>query len=251
MNDRGLQFSPVDLLKSLLLERSEQTRRPRLNEVWRKAMTGLSALGGTGAAADFVKALLVGRYADPVNADDLSRIEASLHEWIHGNLAQMALVRPANFAAFITEEFAPFAEAYCTLFSAAQSPDSNMGLHKLFFNNVNGIRKQFQLIFAAVRRGDSVSPTSLTCSTSAALSPGTRPIPPNSTSPSVSSSPNSAAPPIWKRSLVCSAPNCRSIRSISPTSRRSDLARITAGRSTIYLPGSPPSSRPSAAAPTG
>ena len=155
MNDRGLQLSPVDLLKSLLLARSEQTRRRRLNDTWRKAMTGLSALGGTGAAADFVKALLVGRYADPANADDLTRIEVSFHEWIHGNLERMALARPADFAAFVTDEFAPLADAYCTLFSAAQSPDSNTDLHSLFFNNVNGIRNQFHLIFASVGRGDS------------------------------------------------------------------------------------------------
>jgi hypothetical protein len=155
MNDRGLQLSPVDLLKSLLLARSEQTRPRQLNETWRKAMTGLSALGGMGTAADFVKSLLVGRYADPGNADDLARIEVSFHEWIHRNLKRMDLVRPADFAAFVTDEFEPFADAYCTLFHAAQSPDSNTDLHALFFNNVNGIRNQFQLIFAAVRRGDS------------------------------------------------------------------------------------------------
>jgi hypothetical protein len=67
----------------------------------------------------------------------------------------MDLVRPADFADFVTDEFAPHAEAYCTLFRAAQSPDSNTDLHSLFFNNINGIRSQFQLIFAAVRRGDS------------------------------------------------------------------------------------------------
>ena len=72
MNDRGLQLSPVDLLKSLLLARSEQTRRRRLNEVWRKAMTGTVRPGRTGAATDFVKALLVGRYANPAIADDLT-----------------------------------------------------------------------------------------------------------------------------------------------------------------------------------
>src|SRR5262249_27080400 len=64
MNDRGLQLSPVDLLKSFLLAKSEQTRHRRLNEVWRDAMAGLSALdGGMGAATDFVTALLIGRYA--------------------------------------------------------------------------------------------------------------------------------------------------------------------------------------------
>jgi hypothetical protein len=155
MNDRGLQLSPVDLLKSFLLARSEQTRPRRLNETWRKAMTGLSALGGMGAATDFVKALLVGRYADPRDADGLARIESSFHEWFRGNLTRMELVRPADFAAFVTDEFAPLADAYCTLFHAARSPDSNTDLHSLFFNNVNGIRSQFQLIFAAVRRGDS------------------------------------------------------------------------------------------------
>ena len=108
-----------------------------------------------GAATDFVKALLVGRYADPGDADDLMRIETSFHEWIRGNLMRMDLIRPADFASFVTDEFAPLAEAYCTLFRAAQSPDSNTDLHSLFFNNVNGIGNQFQLIFAAVRRGDS------------------------------------------------------------------------------------------------
>jgi hypothetical protein len=157
MNDRGLQLSPVDLLKSFLLASSEQTQHRRLNETWRKAMTGLSALsvGGMGTATDFVKALLVGRYADPGDANDLMRIETSFHEWIRANLMRMGLIRPADFASFITCEFAPLAEAYCTLFRAAQSPDSNTDLHSLFFNNVNGIGSQSQLIFAAVRRGDS------------------------------------------------------------------------------------------------
>src|SRR5215471_2736136 len=155
MNDRGLQLSPVDLLKSFLLARSEQTRHRRLNETWRKAMTGLSALGGMGAATDFVKALLIGRYADPGDASDLVRIETSFHEWIRGNLVRIDLVRPSDFAAFVTDEFAPHAEAYCKLFWAAQSPESNTDLQSLFFNNINGIRSQFQLIFAAVRRGDS------------------------------------------------------------------------------------------------
>jgi hypothetical protein len=108
-----------------------------------------------GTATDFVKALLVGRYADPGDASDLTRIETSFHEWIRGNLLRMGLARPADFAAFVTDEFAPHAEAYCTLFRAAQAPDSSTDLHSLFFNNVNGIRSQFQLIFAAVRRGDS------------------------------------------------------------------------------------------------
>ena len=155
MNDRGLQLSPVDLLKSFLLAKSEQKQPRRLNDTWRTAMTGLSALGGMGAATDFVKALLVGRYADPDDASDLARIETSFHEWIRGNQTRMNLVRPADFAAFVTEEFAPHAEAYCTLFWAAQAPESNTDLQSLFFNHVNGIRSQFQLIFAAVRRGDS------------------------------------------------------------------------------------------------
>ena len=156
MNDRGLQLSPVDLLKSFLLAKSDQTRFRRLNDTWRKVMTGLSSLdGGMGAATDFVKALLIGRYANPISADDVARIETSFHEWIRGNLTRMNLIRPADFAEFVTDEFAPLADMYCTLFHAARSPDSHTALHSLFFNSVNGIRDQFQLIFAAVRRGDS------------------------------------------------------------------------------------------------
>jgi hypothetical protein len=199
MNDRGLQLSPVDLLKSFLLAKSEQKQPRRLNDTWRTAMTGLSALGGMGAATDFVKALLIGRYADPDDASDLTRIETSFHEWIRGNETRMNLVRPADFAAFVTDEFAPHAEAYCKLFWAAQSPESNTDLQSLFFNHVNGIRSQFQLIFAAVRRSDSpdqirsgprpgASPTTSTCSMSTGLSPGTPRIPPNSTPLFVTSS---------------------------------------------------------------
>ena len=58
----------------------------------------------------------------------------------------MKLVGSADFASFMTDEFAPFAEAYCTLFHAAQSPSSNTDLHSLFFNHVNGIGKQFPLV---------------------------------------------------------------------------------------------------------
>jgi len=155
MNDRGLQLSPLDLLKSFLLAKAGQAHHRRVNDTWRKAMTALSALGGTGAASDFLKALLIGRYADPGDDRDLARIETSFHEWIRGNLDKMGLARPADFAAFITDEFAPFAESYCTFFRAAGSPDSNMNLRSLFFNNVNGIDGQFQLIFAALARGDS------------------------------------------------------------------------------------------------
>ena len=128
MNDRGLQLSPLDLLKSFLLAKAGQAHHRRVNDTWRKAMTALSALGGTGAASDFLKALLIGRYADPGDDRDLARIETSFHEWIRGNLDKMGLARPADFAAFITDEFAPFAESYCTFFRAAGSPDSNMNL---------------------------------------------------------------------------------------------------------------------------
>ena len=132
VNDRGLQLTRLTCSEGAFLPSSEQTPRRRLNETWRKAIDEFPALGGTGVAADFVKALLVGRYADPASADDLNRIEVSFHEWIHGNLTRMALGHQADYAACITDEFAPFAERTAA-FSAAQSPDSNMGLYSLFF----------------------------------------------------------------------------------------------------------------------
>lgn len=159
MNDRGLQLSPLDLLKSFLLGRCEPSARHRLNEKWRGAITGLSSLDrGLGAATDFVKALLIGQYADLGNDDDLKAIDGSFHEWIRGNYERMKIYRAADFADFITEDFAKLAEVYCALFRAAWTPDArNPALHHLFFNNVNGIRNQFWLILAAARRGDSTS----------------------------------------------------------------------------------------------
>ena len=115
---------------------------------------------------------------------------------------------------------------------------------------------QFQLIFAAVHRGDSradqgqgpaVLPTSSTYSTSAASSQGTQPIPRSRHHHRDLFIPKlSAKPKIWKQSPGCSVRNCRPTRLTSPTSRHSGSARTSPSSSSSCSRDSPPSSRPSA-----
>ena len=51
---------------------------------------------------------------------------------------------PADFADFITDEFAPLAEAYCTLFTPLSRQTATRDLQSLFFNQVNGIGNSFR-----------------------------------------------------------------------------------------------------------
>ena len=173
----------------------------------------------------------------------------------------MNLVRPADFAAFVTDEFAPHAEAYCTLFWAAQSPESNTDLQSLFFNHVNGIRSQFQLIFAAVRRGDSpeqIRAKARRVADYLDLLYVHRIISGHSAHPSELDA--------VVRDLIPKLRDADDLEAVTGLlsaelagrpgrfrrrQRPSGSARTTAGRSTTCSPGSPPSPRPSAASLTG
>ncbi|MFB9836965.1 GmrSD restriction endonuclease domain-containing protein [Actinoallomurus acaciae] len=153
MNDRGIRLSPVDLLKSFLLGKAEPGRQRRLNEAWRELFTRLSAFGSA-ASSDFVKDVLLGHYADLTpKATDAFDIEQSFHEWLRRHHERLGLVRPSDYTEFIANRLIPMGNRYCTLLAAAEHPEP--GMEAVFYNHVNGIRGQLQLITAATRIDDS------------------------------------------------------------------------------------------------
>lgn len=149
MNDRGVRAGPIDLLKTFLLARSVEAQRQGLDASWRGVVSKLSILDGAGAS-DFVKALLIGRYARAVREDggDRSRINGAFHEWVRENHEQMGLRKSSDFAAFVARDFVRLGGAYGDLLSATRHPVE--GLEPLFYNAVNGIDLQMHLIFAAL-----------------------------------------------------------------------------------------------------
>lgn len=155
MNDRGTRLSPVDLLKSYLLAEADPSQRNSLNEVWRSALTKLISVDNV-IPADFIKTLLLARYADMAStSSDARGIELSFHEWIRSNHHRMGLTGRADFARFVTHELNPLATCYAMLRRAASTLQA--GLEPVYYNEVNGIVDQYRLILAAVDPLDSTS----------------------------------------------------------------------------------------------
>ena len=71
MNDRGARLTPLDLLKSFLLSRTDKDHSA-LNAVWRRTMSAL-AVTDDQAPGDFVKTVLRARYA-PTDQETAERI---------------------------------------------------------------------------------------------------------------------------------------------------------------------------------
>ncbi|GAB3275383.1 DUF262 domain-containing protein [Actinocorallia lasiicapitis] len=155
MNDRGRRLSPVDLLKGYLLENALPDQRAKLNVKWRQMLTRLAEFEGS-TGSDFVKALLLAKYADlGEGSPDPAAIDRSFHEWIRRHAATLGLRKPSDFVTFVGETLPRFADHYCTLLRASAYHDTS--LPAVFYNAVNGLNRQYQLILAAVDVRDDLS----------------------------------------------------------------------------------------------
>jgi Protein of unknown function DUF262/Restriction Enzyme Adenine Methylase Associated/Protein of unknown function (DUF1524) len=150
MNDRGARLSPVDLLKSFLLSRSEHGQ-PALNKKWRAMLTHLSAHQSR-TPSDFIKTFLVAKYSDPGDDSDRLAIETAAHEWVRQHALDMGLATADDFHAFVDENICGLAESYGTLVAAGQTRDNT--LEHVYYNAANGLSVQLVLILAAVAPDD-------------------------------------------------------------------------------------------------
>lgn len=146
MNDRGARLSPIDLLKSFLLSRADRGH-PALNAKWRDMLTQLSA-HQTRTPSDFIKTLLVAKYADLTHEGHRVEIERAAHEWVREHAGEMGLVNADDYHSFVENVICNLAEAYGTLVAACQTYDDT--LEHVFYNASNGLSVQMVLILAAI-----------------------------------------------------------------------------------------------------
>jgi hypothetical protein len=146
MNDRGARLSPVDLLKSFLLSRSEHGQSA-LNKQWREMLTHLSSFHAR-TPSDFIKTLLVAKYADLQDDEDRKSIETAAHEWVRQHTCRMDLATADDYHNFVVRNICRIAEMYGMLVAACQTLDPM--LEHVYYNNVNGLSAQFVLIVAAI-----------------------------------------------------------------------------------------------------
>jgi hypothetical protein len=150
MNDRGARLTPLDLLKSFLLSRTDKDHSA-LNAVWRRTMSAL-AVTDDQAPGDFVKTVLRARYA-PADQETAERINKAFHEWVRQNPDALGLVRPRDYRVFIRDTIRPLADRYRTLVEASAAP--LRGFEPVFYNAANGFGQQLTLIMAAIGPNDT------------------------------------------------------------------------------------------------
>jgi len=160
MNDRGLQLSNMDMLKSYLLSRiSYPDEIERANHIWKETTQGLKNTDKN-SDSDFMKALLRAKYAETVRetkklsgARDFEEIATSFHKWTRDKAEAIGLVTPNDFLEFVETDLVYFAKRYQQLIQAANQ--FNPELKYVYYNAHNDFTLQNMVILAAIKVGDT------------------------------------------------------------------------------------------------
>lgn len=159
MNDRGLQLSNMDLLKSYLLSQiSNKNEIERANRVWRETTQDLKILDKNGDS-DFMKVMLRAKYAVSARdtkkssvAKDFEEIATAFHKWIRDKSKVIGLIDSSSFLSFVEVDLMYFSKRYKELLAASST--LKPGLEYVYFNSHNDFTLQYMVILAGVKVGD-------------------------------------------------------------------------------------------------
>ena len=163
MNDRGLQLTPAELLKSYLLSRIDPgPTRDAMNETWRNQVARLrKELGYERADADAIKTWLRSQYMQLTTGHaagtepdepDRARIDSEFHRWVGDNNGRLGLHASDDYRRFIEQDF----DFYTRWYEAVQRASSNWtdGLESVYRNRCSGLRDRNDLYLASLVPGE-------------------------------------------------------------------------------------------------
>jgi hypothetical protein len=143
------------MLKGYLLSKIENDSvRQQANELWKKRILELKALGKE-EESDFIKYWIRSQYAESIrerkkNAvpGDFDIIGTAFHKWVREHNTQMKLVKSKDYEDFVLKQFDKFSQLYLDLkkYSATLTP----GFEYVFYNADRNFTLQYQLILAAI-----------------------------------------------------------------------------------------------------
>ena len=160
MNDRGLQLSNMDMLKSFLLSRiGSPSEIENANALWRKNVQELTDFTKNGDS-DFMKTLLRSKYAETVRdtkksagAKDFEEIATVFHKWLRDRADSFGLTKGEDFSQFIERDVSYFARRYKQLLQAGDA--LTPGLEYVYYNAHNDFTLQYMVIMAAIEVDES------------------------------------------------------------------------------------------------
>ncbi|MEI2643281.1 MAG: DUF262 domain-containing protein [Candidatus Nanopelagicales bacterium] len=155
MNDRGLQLTSADMLKSFLVARVGEPDTIRsTNRLWRDRMEDLKLLDSN-ADSEFLKVWLRSKYANTIRErkkdavpGDFDKIGSAFHKWVRDNKDDLGLHKPSDYDRFVNTEFEVLSRRFQTLVQATET--LNDTIPAVFYNAHNGLTLQFLPIMAAV-----------------------------------------------------------------------------------------------------
>lgn len=118
MNDRGLSLTSTEMLKGYLLsEIKDDTKREKLNNIWKDRVLALKKDDDKGDEI-FIKAWLRAQYAETIREtkagavnQDFDIIGGSFHKWVRDERDKLGLSSTDDFELFIMK-FSKFADVY-------------------------------------------------------------------------------------------------------------------------------------------
>lgn len=115
MNDRGLQLTPSEMLKSYLLVKVKDPERlDELNEIWKTKVSELRKIDRVEEDLNFFKAWLRAKYASRQGkeGDDFERIGNRFHYWVKDNDKAFGLNHQEDYYFFVKTNFVFFVDLY-------------------------------------------------------------------------------------------------------------------------------------------
>lgn len=128
MNDRGLNLTSTEMLKSFILSNVKDVERVgELNELWKKQVSKLHSYSPI-EDLEFVKAWLRSVYAETIRSsvkgaenEDFERIGTRFHTWVRDNLKKIGLRDSDSFYYFVKGDFNFYFNVYCKIKDAQTS----------------------------------------------------------------------------------------------------------------------------------
>ncbi len=162
MNDRGLQLTPTEMLKSYLLSKSgDDTKIKALDVIWKNKIGALKAYSNE-ADQDFFRAWLRAKYAITIRTsergavnEDFEKIGTRFHSWVQENdVKQLGLQASEDFYFFVHSDFNFYSDVYLRLldYEYNEKPDE----HNLRLLSYKGISHSlsYPLIMAPLHKMD-------------------------------------------------------------------------------------------------
>ncbi len=141
MNDRGLQLTPPEMLKSYLLMKIINVDRiTELDSLWKSKIVELRKFDRVEEDSNFFKAWLRAKYATSQDKEvnDFDRIGNRFHYWLKDNAEFIGLREPEEFYYFVKTNFRFYVDLYLKirhLQTSATNPEHKLRLS--FFKGVS------------------------------------------------------------------------------------------------------------------